>query len=67
LIVLFGGGAASRRRAIGEDGVAPINSPLFLVSKCRILVIWGAMVLRNWCIGFAVDLPEVLAGRALDL
>jgi len=68
LIVLFGGGAAFRRRAIEQDGEAPINRALFYTSKYSILVVWGAMVLRSWGVGLSpVEAPAALAGIVLAL
>ena len=68
LIVLFGGGAAFKRRAIEQDGEAPINRTLFYVSKYSILVVWGAMVLPDWGIGMSVvEAPAVITGVALAL
>ena len=68
LIVLFGGGAAFKRRAIEQDGEAPIDRTLFYISKYSILVVWGAMVLQSWGIGLSViEAPAVVAGIALAL
>jgi len=65
LVVLFGGGAAFRRRAIEQDGEAPVNRTLFYVSKYSILVVWGAMAFRSWGIGLSVvEAPAVIAGIA---
>jgi protein-S-isoprenylcysteine O-methyltransferase Ste14 len=54
LILLFGGGALFLRRKIGQDGEPPIDRTLFYASKYSILVIWGAMVLQSWGIGFSI-------------
>ena len=68
LVVLFGGGAAFKRRAIEQDGEAPIDRTLFYISKYSILVIWGAMALQSWGIGLSVvDVPVVITGIALAL
>lgn len=68
LLVLFGGGAAFKRRAIEQDGEAPINRTLFYASKYSILVVWGAMALQSWGIGLsAVEAPAVISGIALAL
>jgi protein-S-isoprenylcysteine O-methyltransferase Ste14 len=48
LLVLFGGGAALRRKHIDMDGQAPIHRPVFLTSKYAIVLVWGAMVARSW-------------------
>jgi len=68
LIVLFGGGAAFKRRAIEQDGEAPVNRTLFYTSKYSIIVVWGAMALRSWGIGLSVvDAPAAIAALALAL
>jgi protein-S-isoprenylcysteine O-methyltransferase Ste14 len=54
LIVLFGGGAAFRRRNIDMDGKAPIGKPFFYGSKYAIVLVWAAMVARSWGADFAV-------------
>jgi protein-S-isoprenylcysteine O-methyltransferase Ste14 len=66
LIILFGGGALLRRRNIGQDGEAPINRALFYTSKYSVLVLWGAMALAGWGIGFSpVAVPRLLQLIAL--
>jgi protein-S-isoprenylcysteine O-methyltransferase Ste14 len=68
LIALFGGGAAFKRRAIEQDGEAPIHRTLFYLSKYSILVVWGAMVLESWGIGISVDrMPAAVTEIALAL
>jgi protein-S-isoprenylcysteine O-methyltransferase Ste14 len=60
LAVLFGGGAAFRRRQIDMDGDPPINRTAFYASKYSIVVIWAAMIARSW--GAPVVAVEVPAG-----
>ena len=48
LIVLFGGGAAFRRRHIDMDGEPPIGRTVFFASKYAIVVVWGATVAQSW-------------------
>jgi len=68
LIVLFGGGALLRRRNIDQDGKAPLNKALFLASKYLIVVVWAAMVLHSWGIGFSfMTTPHPLKWVALGL
>ncbi len=68
LVVLFGGGAAFGRRAIEQDGEAPINRTFFYISKYSILVVWGAMALRSWGIGLSVvEASAAITGIALAL
>jgi len=54
LIVLFGGGALFRRRNIDMDGDAPISRAPFYCSKYAIVVMWVAMALQSWGIGFSI-------------
>lgn len=66
LIVLFGGGARFRRRAIDMDGDPPINHALFYISKYAILILWGAMALRSWGFRlFPLEAPTPLKWIAL--
>ncbi len=68
LILLFGGGAAFKRKHIEQDGEAPVNRALFYISKYSILVVWGAMALRSWDIGLSVvEAPAAITGIALAL
>ena len=68
LIVLFGGGALLRRRNIDQDGEPPLNKILFLASKYLIVVVWAAMVLQSWGIGFSfMQMPRPLKWVALGL
>jgi protein-S-isoprenylcysteine O-methyltransferase Ste14 len=60
LAVLFGGGAAFRRRQIDMDGDPPIDRRIFYASKYSIVVIWAAMIARSW--GAPVVPVEVPAG-----
>jgi protein-S-isoprenylcysteine O-methyltransferase Ste14 len=66
LVILFGGGALFLRNGIGQDGKPPINRALFYAGKYSILLIWGAMALASWGIGFAViEVPRILRIIAL--
>jgi protein-S-isoprenylcysteine O-methyltransferase Ste14 len=66
LIIIFGGGAYFLRKKIEQDGEAPINRILFYASKYSIIVIWGAMALAGWGIGFSpVQVPRLLQLIAL--
>lgn len=60
LIVLFAGGALMRRRNVDQDGEPPLNRTVFFTSKYLIVVVWAAMVLHSWGIGFAVLKPPAL-------
>jgi len=63
LIIIFLGGALFSQKKIEQDGEAPINRTLFYASKYSIIVIWGAMALSSWGIGF----PPVQVPRLLQL
>jgi protein-S-isoprenylcysteine O-methyltransferase Ste14 len=63
LIIIFGGGALFLQKKIEQDGEAPINRALFYASKYSIIVLWGAMALASWGIGF----PPVQVPRLLQL
>lgn len=66
LIIIFGGGALFLKRKIEQEGEAPINRTLFLASKYSIIILWGAMALASWEIGFsAVEVPRLLQLIAL--
>lgn len=66
LIIIFRGGAYFRQKAIEQDGEAPINRAIFYASKYAIIVIWGAMALAGWGIGFSpVQVPRLLQLIAL--
>lgn len=66
LIIIFLGGALFLQRKIEQDGKAPINRSLFYASKYLIVVIWGAMALAGWGIGFSpVPVPRLLQLVAL--
>jgi len=52
LIIIFLGGALFLQKKIEQDGEAPINRPLFYASKYLIMILWGAMALASWGIGF---------------
>jgi protein-S-isoprenylcysteine O-methyltransferase Ste14 len=68
LIILFGGGILFRRKDIDMDGEPPINKTLFYISKYSIVVLWGAMVLESWGIGFSfIKGPEFLKWISLGL
>jgi len=68
LIILFGGGILFRRKDIDMDGEPPINETLFYISKYSIVVLWGAMVLESWGIGFSfIKGPEFLKRISLSL
>jgi protein-S-isoprenylcysteine O-methyltransferase Ste14 len=68
LTVLFGGGAAFRRRTIDQDGEAPIHRGLFFVSKYAILAVWAAMALASWGFEYRVlEPPSVVSRVALAL
>ncbi len=54
LAVLFIGGELSRRRHVDIDGVAPINRTLFYSSKYLIVLVWLAMILASWGVGFSL-------------
>ena len=63
LIIIFGGGALFLRKKIEQDGEAPINRTLFYAGKYSIIILWGAMALAGWGIGF----PPVQVPRLLQL
>ena len=63
LIIIFGGGALFLHKKIEQDGEAPINRTLFYASKYSIIVLWGAMALASWGIGFS----PVQVSRPLQL
>ena len=66
LIIIFGGGALFLQKKIEQDGEAPVNRSLFYTSKCSIIVLWGAMALASWGIGFSlVQVPRLLQLIAL--
>jgi protein-S-isoprenylcysteine O-methyltransferase Ste14 len=66
LIIIFGGGAYFLQKKIEQDGEAPINRTIFYISKYSIIVIWGAMALAGWGIGFSpVPVPRFLQLFAL--
>jgi len=66
LILIFGGGALFLKKKINQDGEAPINRALFYASKYSIIVLWGAMALASWGIGFMpVQVPRLLQLIAL--
>ena len=68
LIVLFGGGALFRRRAIDMDGDPPINRSLFYSSKYSIVIVWVAMVFHSWGIDLSVTIvPAVMKWIGLCL
>jgi len=63
LIIIFGGGALFLQKKIEQDGEAPVNRTLFYAGKYSIIVLWGAMALASWGIGF----PPVQVPRLLQL
>jgi protein-S-isoprenylcysteine O-methyltransferase Ste14 len=66
LIILFWGGALFQKKKISQDGEAPINRTLFYTSKWSIVILWGAMALASWGIGFpSVQVPRFLQVIAL--
>jgi protein-S-isoprenylcysteine O-methyltransferase Ste14 len=66
LIIIFGGGALFLQKKIEQDGEAPINRTLFYASKWSIVILWGAMALASWGIGFSlVQVPRLLQLVAL--
>ena len=66
LIIIFGGVAYFLRKKIEQDGEAPINRTRFYASKYSIIIVWGAMALASWGIGFsAVEVPRFLQLIAL--
>jgi len=66
LIIIFLGGALFQKKKISQDGEAPINRNLFYASKWSIVVLWGAMALASWGIGFpSVQVPRLLQLIAL--
>ena len=66
LIILFWGGALFLQKKISQDGEAPINGTLFYASKYTIMIIWGAMALASFGIGFPpVQVPRLLQLLAL--
>ncbi|MDD1698377.1 MAG: phosphatidylethanolamine N-methyltransferase family protein [Methanoregula sp.] len=66
LSIIFLGGAVFMKKKISQDGEAPINRTLFYTSKWSILILWGAMALASWGIGFSpVQVPRFLQLIAL--
>jgi protein-S-isoprenylcysteine O-methyltransferase Ste14 len=66
LIILFCGGAFFLQKKISQDGEAPINRTLFYAGKWSIVILWGAMALASWGIGFSpVQVPRFLQLIAL--
>ena len=69
LIILFWGGALFLQKKISQDGEAPINRTLFYASKWSIVILWGAMALASWGIGFSpvsgAPLPAAHCARVL--
>ena len=66
LIIIFLGGALFQKKKISQDGEAPINRSLFYASKWTIVILWGAMALASWGIGFSpVQVPWSLQLIAL--
>jgi protein-S-isoprenylcysteine O-methyltransferase Ste14 len=66
LIILFWGGALFLKKKISQDGEAPINRTLFYTSKWLIMILWGAMALASFGIGFSpVKVPRFLQVIAL--
>jgi len=66
LIILFWGGALFLKKKISQDGEAPINRTLFYTSKWSIAILWGAMALASWGIGFSpVQVPRSLQQIAI--
>ena len=66
LIIIFLGGALFLQKKIEQEGEAPINRTLFLASKWSIVILWGAMALASWGIGFSpVQVPRFLQLIAL--
>ena len=63
LIIIFLGGALFLQKKIEQDGEAPINRTFFYASKWSIVILWGAMALASWGIGF----PSVQVHRLLQL
>lgn len=57
LVVLFGGGALFRKRAIDMDGDPPIHRTLFYTSKYLIVVLWAITVFHSW--GIRITIAEV--------
>lgn len=68
LIVLSGGGALFLRRAIEQNGEAPINRTLFYASKYSILILWGFTVIQSWDIRISfIEIPRSIQVIALLL
>ncbi len=66
LIIIFLGGALFLRKKIEQDGEAPVNRTLFYAGKYSIIVLWGAMALASWGIGFSpIQVPRPLQLIAL--
>jgi len=63
LIIIFLGGALFLQKKSEHDGEAPVNRILFYAGKYSIIVLWGAMALASWGIGF----PPVQVPRLLQL
>lgn len=59
LAVLFGGGAALRRKHIDMDGEPPIDRRAFYASKYAIVGMWGATIACSWGAPLSiVDVPR---------
>lgn len=68
LIVLFGGGALSRRKKVDQDGEPPIDRRVFYSSKYSIVLLWAAMVLRSWGVNLSfMGVPGPVKWAALCL
>ena len=66
LIIIFLGGAIFLQKKIEQDGEAPVNRTLFYAGKYSIIVLWGAMALASWGIGFSlIRVPRLLQLIAL--
>ncbi len=66
LIIIFLGGALFLQKKSEHDGEAPVNRILFYAGKYSIIVLWGAMALASWGIGFPpVQVPRILQLIAL--
>jgi protein-S-isoprenylcysteine O-methyltransferase Ste14 len=66
LVIIFLGGALFLKNKISQDGEAPINRNLFYASKWSIVILWGAMALASWGIGFSIyQVPRLLQLIAL--
>jgi protein-S-isoprenylcysteine O-methyltransferase Ste14 len=63
LIIIFGGGRYSSGKRSNRKGRLRSTEPCFSLSKYLIIVLWGAMALASWGIGF----PPVQVPRFLQL